>query len=287
MKGILLAGGKGTRLYPVTKQISKHLLPIYDKPLIYYSLSTLMLLGVRDILLITTPEAQGQYMELLGNGENFGIKIVYKEQDKPNGIAEAFLIADSFIDDTVCLLLGDNIFYGIDYYRLKKFVQFGNWAKILALYHDTPCEFGVLNFSEDGSIRKIEEKPLVPKSNYIVPGIYFYNSSVVSFVQNICTSNRGELEITDINNLYLKHNNLSVKFFNNVTWFDTGTVKSMYDAAQFVAKTQNASGNYIGCPEQIAYEQGFIDRNKLMENADHYGKTEYREYLLKVARQAV
>ena len=287
MKGILLAGGKGSRLYPITKQVSKHLLPVYDKPLIYYSLSTLIQLGIQDILLITTPEALCQYTQLLGNGENLGVRIQYKQQDIPNGIAEAFLIAESFIDETVCLLLGDNIFYGLDFYMLKNFAQNGNGAKILALYHEKPSEFGVVEFNKNGQVCSIEEKPPAPKSHYIIPGIYFYDPTVINYAKNIYQSKRGELEITDINTLYQKHNRLSVEILNDILWFDTGTVKSMYAASTFVAKIQKESGTYIGCPEQVAYEQGFIDKNKLMEIAETYGNTEYGEYLHMIAHHAV
>ena len=288
MKGIILAGGKGTRLYPMTKVVSKHLLPLYDKPMIYYPLSTLLLMGIREILLITTPYSIDQYKELLGNGKKWGISITYKVQDKPNGLAEAFILGEDFIgDDTVCLILGDNVFYG---QALSSFLQNGKnitkGAKILGYPVKQPCNFGVVEFDKNEKVLSIEEKPKEPKSNYAVPGLYFYDNNVVEIAKKINPSARGELEITSINNEYLKRGELEVVVLGRgMAWFDTGTASGMLGAAEYIEAMQTRQGFYISCIEEIAYNSGFINKKQLRKLGEELKMTEYGQYIISLSKE--
>lgn len=285
MKGIILAGGKGTRLYPNTIAVSKQLLPIYDKPLIYYPLSVLMLAGIREILVISTPEDIGNYEKLLGDGSQLGISFSYKVQETPRGLADAFILGEEFIgDDSVCLVLGDNVFYGKDLTRiLKNSIKLAetNGAVIFGFPVKDPREFGVVEFDSDFNAVSIEEKPREPKSNYAVPGLYFYDNSVVEVAKNIKPSPRGELEITSVNNHYLNAGKLKVMTMGRgISWLDTGTPKGMQKAGNFVKTVQEMQGFYISCIEEIAWRRGFISREQLVSLGEKYKMTEYGQYIL-------
>lgn len=283
MKGIILAGGKGTRLYPITKVTSKQLLPIYDKPMIYYPLSTLLLAGIRDVLIISTPEDLPYYEALLGDGSNFGISLTYKEQEKPRGLAEAFIIGEEFIGyDDVCLILGDNIFYGKDFTKmLNRAMASLEGAVIFGYQVKDPTSFGVVEFDADRRVVSIEEKPKNPKSNYAVPGLYFYKNDVVKTAKNIIPSARGELEITAVNNEYLNRGTLKVELMpRGMAWLDTGTPTGMLKASNFVKTVQDMQGFYISCLEEIAWRRNFIDDEKLRSIGESLKMTDYGQYLL-------
>ena len=286
MKGIILAGGSGTRLYPSTISVSKQILTVYDKPMIYYPLSTLMLAGIKDVLIISTPRDLPFYESLFGSGEDLGMHFEYAIQEKPRGLAEAFILGANFIgNDNVCLVLGDNIFYGYGFSeRLENASQRKEGATIFGYHVSNPTEFGVVEFDENWNVLSIEEKPQMPKSSYAVPGLYFYDSNVVEIAKNVKPSARGELEITSINNEYLKRKQLKVELFGRgMAWLDTGTHRSMLAAANFVEAVQTRQGLYVSCIEEIAYRKGFIGREKLLRFADKLKKTEYGHYLYKVA----
>ncbi len=288
MKGIILAGGKGTRLYPMTKTVSKQLLPIYDKPLIYYPLSTLLLAGIRDILIISTPEDTPMYEKLLGTGEKIGVNISYKVQDTPRGLADAFILGEEFIgDDSVCLVLGDNVFYGQNFTKiLRDALGNNNGATIFGYPVSDPRAFGVVEFDKDFNVVSIEEKPENPKSKYAVPGLYFYDNSVVEIAKNVKPSARGEIEITAVNNEYLRRGNLKVKLFNRgMAWLDTGSPAGMLQASQFVQTVQNVQGMYISCIEEIAYRRGFITREQLQAIGEELKMTDYGKYILEIAKE--
>lgn len=285
MKGIILAGGKGTRLYPSTLAISKQLLPVYDKPMIYYPLSILMLAGIKDVLLISTPEDLPLYKKLLGNGKEYGIKISYEEQPKPEGLAQAFIIGEKFIGkDKVCLILGDNIFYGGGIsIALKKASQLQEGAMIFGYHVNNPKAFGVVEFDEDKNVISIEEKPQNPKSNYAIPGLYFYDNEVIEIAKNIKPSARGELEITTVNNEYLNRKKLKTEILGRgMAWLDTGTVENLNKASQFVGAVQSQQGNYIACLEEIAYNKGFISLEELKKRGEELKSSEYGQYILKI-----
>ncbi len=287
-KGIILAGGKGTRLYPMTKVISKQLLPLYDKPMIYYPLSTLLLAGIKEILLISTPEAIVLYKKLLGNGEKLGISITYKIQENANGLAEAFILGEEFIgDDNVCLILGDNVFYGQDLTRtLLNAKARENGATIFGYPVKDPKAFGVVEFDDKGKVISIEEKPKEPKSKYAVPGLYFYDNKVIEIAKRIKPSERGELEITSINNEYLKEDKLNVELFGRgMAWFDTGTPRGMLDASEYIEAIQSRQGLYISCIEEIAYNRKFITREELRELGKELKKTDYGKYILSLVEE--
>ena len=289
MKGIILAGGRGTRLYPMTKAVSKQLLPLYDKPMVYYPLSVLMLAGIREVLIISTPEDIGAYQSLLGDGGRIGMSFTYKVQDQPRGLADAFIIGEEFIgDDSVCLILGDNVFYGQDLTRtLQKTVQTLNGATIFGYPVKNPQAFGVVEFDRDGKVLSIEEKPQTPKSNFAVPGLYFYDNRVVEIAKGVKPSARGELEITAVNNVYLEMGVLNVKLLGRgMAWLDTGTPKGMLQAAQFVEAVQDRQGFYISCIEEIAYRRGFITAEQLRSLGEELKMTEYGEYLLALAHES-
>ena len=285
MKGIILAGGRGTRLYPNTVAVSKQLLPIYDKPLIYYPLSVLMLANIRNILIISTPHDISAYEELLGNGSQLGINIEYKIQEEPRGLAEAFILGEEFIgDDSVCLVLGDNVFYGQSFSPIlqqakKQAEQVG--ATIFGYPVKNPREFGVVEFNENNEVISIEEKPINPKSNYAVPGLYFYDNQVVEIAKSIKPSARGELEITAVNNVYLKRGKLKVTLMGRgMAWLDTGSPKGMHKAGGFVKTVQEMQGFYISCIEEIAWRRGFISLEKLHELGEKMKMTDYGQYIL-------
>ncbi len=286
MKGIILAGGSGTRLYPLTKAISKQIMPVYDKPMIYYPLSTLMLAGIREVLIISTPRDLPIFEELLGDGSQLGMKMSYAVQESPRGLADAFIIGEKFIgDDRVALVLGDNIFYGQSFSNvLKNAAEREKGATIFGYYVKDPREYGVVEFDAEGKALSIEEKPEKPKSNYAVPGLYFYDNDVVEIAKNVKPSARGEIEITSINNEYLRRGTLRVETLGRgFAWLDTGNHDALLDAADFVAAFQKRQGMYISCIEEIAYRRGFIDREQLIELAQPLLKTAYGQYLIDVA----
>jgi glucose-1-phosphate thymidylyltransferase len=284
MKGIILAGGSGTRLYPITKGISKQLMPIYDKPMIYYPLSVLMLAGINEVLIITTPEDSSQFQRLLGDGNEIGCKFSYAVQAVPNGLAQAFVIGADFIgNDKVALVLGDNIFYGAGFGRLLQSFNDVNGAAVFAYEVSDPERYGVVEFDDNRQAISIEEKPTQPKSNYAVPGLYFYDNSVVEIAKNIAPSARGEYEITDVNRVYLEKGNLQVGVMSRGTaWLDTGTFDSLSDACEFVRVIEKRQSQKIGCIEEIAYRMGFIKHEQLLAIADKYAKSGYGVYLRKV-----
>lgn len=286
MKGIVLAGGSGTRLYPSTIACSKQILTVYDKPMIYYPMSTLMLAGIRDILIISTPRDISGFKELFEDGNHLGLNISYAVQEKPNGLAEAFIIGEKFIgNDNVALVLGDNIFYGYGFTgRLKSAVSRKSGATIFGYHVSDPENFGVVDFDSDGNVLSIEEKPKNPKSHYAVPGLYFYDNNVVDIAKGVKPSARGELEITSVNNEYLNRGQLKVELFGRgMAWLDTGTHNAMLNAANFVETVQTRQGLYIACLEEIAYNNGFIDKEQLLIQAKRFEKTDYGEYLYKIA----
>lgn len=286
MKGIILAGGSGTRLYPLTKAMSKQMMPVYDKPMIYYPLSILMLANIRDILIISTPRDLPAFRELFGDGSQLGLNMSYAVQESPRGLADAFIIGDSFIgSDSVALILGDNIFYGQSFSRvLKAAASRDKGATIFGYYVRDPREYGVVEFGSDGKAISIEEKPDKPRSNYAVPGLYFYDNDVVDIAKNVKPSARGEIEITSVNNAYLERGDLYVETLGRgFAWLDTGNHDMLLDAADFVRAVQKRQGMYISCIEEIAYRRSFIDREQLLKLAEPLLKTDYGKYLVDVA----
>jgi len=290
MKGIILAGGSGTRLYPLTLVTSKQLLPVYDKPMIYYPLSTLMLAGIKEILIISTPEDLPNFEKLLGDGSQFGIALSYAEQPSPDGLAQAFLIGESFIDGSPCaLILGDNIFYGNNFSNLlQDAAKKKEGATVFGYYVEDPERFGVVSFDEAGKVLSVEEKPEDPKSNYAITGLYFYDEKVVSYAKTLTPSKRGELEITDLNRLYLEAGALDVKLLGRgFAWLDTGTTDSLVEAAEFVKILEKRQGIKISALEEIAYRFGWIDQEQLVHAAKKYGKSPYGRHLMKVAEHKI
>ena len=289
MKGIVLAGGSGTRLYPLTMITSKQLLPIYDKPMVYYPISTLMLAGIKDILIISTPRDLPNFKNLLGDGSNYGINLSYKEQPSPDGLAQAFILGEEFIGDDCCaMVLGDNIFYGNGFSKLLrdavKNAEENKRASVFGYYVEDPERFGVVEFDKDGKVISIEEKPKEPKSNYAVTGLYFYDNRVVEVAKQMKPSARGELEITDLNRHFLEMNALDVKLLGRgYAWLDTGTMDSLIEAGQFVQMVEKRQGIKISAIEEIAYKNGWISKEKLLESAERYGKSTYGAHLKKVA----
>lgn len=293
MKGIILAGGSGTRLYPLTMVTSKQLLPIYDKPMIYYPLSTLMLAGIKDILIISTPTDLPNFEKLLGDGSNFGLNLSYKVQPSPDGLAQAFILGEEFIgDDTCAMVLGDNIFYGNGFSRILKSAvenaEQNHRATVFGYYVDDPERFGIVEFDESGKVISVEEKPQKPKSNYAITGLYFYDNRCVKYAKEQKPSARGELEITDLNRMYLENGELDVKLLGRgFAWLDTGTMDSLLEASDFVACVEKRQGVKISAIEEIAYINGWIDKEKLMESAKKYGKSTYGQHLMRVAEGKV
>lgn len=288
MKGIILAGGAGTRLYPITKSISKQIIPIYDKPMIYYPLSVLMLAGIREVLIISTPKDIGLYKDLFEDGSHLGLKIEYAEQPSPDGLAQAFIIGDKFIGtDSVCLVLGDNIFYGHGFGgELKESAEIKDGAIVYGYYVKDPQRYGVAEFDKQGNVLSIEEKPEQPKSNYAVTGLYFYSNDVIAKAKGLKPSKRGELEITDLNRLYLNENRLKVKLLSRgMAWLDTGTHESLLQASNFIQTIEDRQGLKIACLEEIAYKSGFINKEQLLKLAEPLKKNQYGEYLIRIANE--
>ncbi|WP_291941264.1 glucose-1-phosphate thymidylyltransferase RfbA [Cetobacterium sp.] len=288
MKGIILAGGSGTRLYPLTKAISKQIMPVYDKPMIYYPLSVLMLAGIKEILIISTPRDLPVFQELLKDGSELGMKFEYKIQEQPNGLAEAFIIGEEFIgDESVALVLGDNIFFGQGFSPVvKKAANLEKGAEIFGYLVQDPRAYGVVEFDENNSVLSLEEKPEIPKSKFAVPGLYFYDNSVVEKAKNLKPSKRGELEITDLNKIYMEEKNLKVNLLGRgFAWLDTGTHASLLEASNFIATIQNRQGHYVACIEEIAYRNKWIDKNQLLELAKPLMKTEYGQYLVDISEE--
>lgn len=286
MKGIILAGGSGTRLYPLTMITSKQLLPIYDKPMIYYPLSTLMLAGIQDILIISTPTDLPNFEKLLGDGSEYGIHLSYKEQPSPDGLAQAFILGEEFIgDDDVAMILGDNIFYGNGLgHMLREAAANKGRATVFGYYVEDPERFGIVEFDDDGKVLSVEEKPAHPKSNYAITGLYFYDNRVVEYAKSLKPSARGELEITDLNRIYLEQDQLDVKLLGRgYAWLDTGTMDSLLEAGEFVSMIEKRQGIKISAPEEIAYLKGWITKDKLLESAKKYGKSTYGKHLQKAA----
>ncbi|ADC46913.1 glucose-1-phosphate thymidylyltransferase RfbA2 [Methanobrevibacter ruminantium M1] len=287
MKGIVLAGGSGTRLYPITKAVSKQLLPLYDKPMIYYPISVLMLAGIKEILIISTPRDLPMYKELLGDGENLGISFSYEAQENPNGLAEAFIIGEKFIgDDNVALILGDNVFHGHRFSEiLKRAMNLEEGAVIFGYYTQNPESFGVVEFDDEWNVLSVEEKPKNPKSNYIIPGLYFYDNDVIEIAKNVKPSFRGEKEITSVNDEYLKRGKLKVELLGRgMAWLDTGTHDGLLEAANFIETIQKRQSVYVACLEEIAFINGYIPKEKLLELAEPLKKTNYGQYLIKLAK---
>ena len=288
-KGIILAGGSGTRLYPITKGVSKQLLPIYDKPMIYYPLSTLMLAGIKDILIISTPRDLPNFKNLLGDGSSFGLNLSYKEQPSPDGLAQAFILGEEFIgDDTCAMVLGDNIFYGNGFSKILREAvenaEKNKRASVFGYYVDDPERFGVVEFDGEGKVISVEEKPKAPKSNYAITGLYFYDNRVVEYAKQMKPSARGELEITDLNRVFLEQGELDVKLLGRgFAWLDTGTMDSLIEAGEFVQMVEKRQGIKISAIEEIAYKNGWITKEKLLESAERYGKSTYGQHLKKVA----
>lgn len=288
MKGIILAGGSGTRLYPLTRAVSKQLMPIYDKPMIYYPLATLMLSGIKDILIISTPEDTGRFEQLLGNGSDLGINIQYKIQEKPDGLAQAFLIGEEFIGkDSVCLILGDNIFYGSGLSQILKNASSKEEGATIFGYHvQDPERFGVVEFDNNMQAISIEEKPSVPKSNYAVTGLYFFDNEVIDVAKNVIPSERGELEIADVIKIYLEKKQLNVEIMGRgFAWLDTGTHESLLEAGTFIKTIEKRQNLKVACLEEISYRMGYINRNELISLAQPLQKNEYGQYLLRVAKE--
>ena len=288
MKGIILAGGSGTRLYPLTRAISKQIMPIYDKPMIYYPLSVLMLAGIREVLIISTPRDLPVFQELLKDGSELGMKFEYKIQEKPNGLAEAFIIGEEFIgNDSVALVLGDNIFFGQGFSPVvKKAANLEKGAEIFGYLVQDPRAYGVVEFDENNNVLSLEEKPEIPKSKFAVPGLYFYDNSVVEKAKNLKPSKRGELEITDLNRIYMEEKSLKVNLLGRgFAWLDTGTHASLLEASNFIATIQNRQGHYVACIEEIAYRNKWIDKNQLLELAKPLMKTEYGQYLVDISEE--
>ena len=289
-KGIILAGGSGTRLYPLTKVVSKQLMPVYDKPMVYYPLATLMQAGIKEILIISTPEEIHRFEDLLGNGDNFGVSISYKEQPSPDGLAQAFILAEKFLDGApAALVLGDNMFYGHDLVKSLKNANAQSAGGTVFGYHvSNPTSYGVVEFDANGTAISIEEKPVVPKSNYAVPGLYFFDARVVEFAKNVQPSARGELEITDVIDQYLKAGELKVEIMGRGTaWLDTGTHDDLLAAAQFIATIDKRQGLKVNCPEEVAYRYGWLSEEKLREIAQPLRKSGYGEYLIKLIEERV
>ena len=290
MKGIILAGGSGTRLYPITKSISKQIIPVYDKPMIYYPLSVLMLAGIREILIISTPKDIHLYEDLLGDGSKLGLKLSYEIQPSPDGLAQAFIIGEKFIgQDSVCLVLGDNIFYGHDFGKtLLETAEMEDGAVVFGYYVNDPERYGVVEFNKTGKVLSLEEKPSEPRSNYAVTGLYFYSNDVVQKAKSLKPSARGELEITDLNRLYLNEERLNVKLMGRgIAWLDTGTHESLLQASNFIHTIEQRQGLKVSCVEEIAYKRGFISKEQLIKLAEELNKNQYGEYLLKLANEKI
>nr|WP_295608711.1 glucose-1-phosphate thymidylyltransferase RfbA [uncultured Methanobrevibacter sp.] len=288
MKGIVLAGGAGTRLYPITKAVSKQLLPLYDKPMIYYPISVLMLANIKDILIISTPRDLPMYKELLGDGSDLGMSFSYAEQENPNGLAEAFIIGEEFIgDDNVALILGDNVFHGHRFTEiLERACSLEEGAVIFGYFTNNPEAFGVVEFDDEWNVLSIEEKPEKPKSNYIVPGLYFYDNEVIEIAKNVKPSDRGELEITSVNEEYLNRSKLKVELLGRgMAWLDTGTHDGLLEAANFIETVQKRQSLYIACLEEIAFSKGYISKEDVLKLADPLKKTDYGQYLIKLANR--
>ncbi len=287
MKGIVLAGGSGTRLYPITKAVSKQLLPLYDKPMIYYPISVLMLAGIKEILIISTPRDLPMYKDLLGDGSSLGIKFEYAVQEHPNGLAEAFIVGEDFIgDDNVALILGDNIFHGHRFTEiLERSTELDEGAIIFGYYTNNPEAFGVVEFDDDGNVLSVEEKPEYPKSNYVVPGLYFYDNDVIEIAKNVKPSDRGEVEITSVNEEYLNRGQLKVELLGRgMAWLDTGTHTGLLEAANFIETVQKRQSLYIACLEEIAFNKGYINEEQLLKTAEELKKTDYGQYLFNLVK---